>query len=63
VLRTSGETETKHKNIQDWLELEGGDPGLQLLTEEEIAAVMFFYLFSSTLPILNLVFIFFLLVF
>jgi hypothetical protein len=26
------------ENIQDWLELKEGDPGFQLLTEEEIAA-------------------------
>jgi hypothetical protein len=37
--------------IQDWLELDEGDPGFQLLTEEEIAAVIFFYLFSSALYI------------
>jgi hypothetical protein len=42
-----------HKKIsQDWLELDEGDPRFQLLTEEEIAAVIFFYLFSSALPIL-----------
>jgi hypothetical protein len=32
------------ENIQVWLELDG-DPGFKLLTEEEIAAVIFFYLF------------------
>jgi hypothetical protein len=26
-------------NIQDWFELDEGDPGFQLLTEEDIAAV------------------------
>jgi hypothetical protein len=31
VLRAAGETETTQENIQDWLELDGGDPGLQLL--------------------------------
>jgi hypothetical protein len=51
VLRAAGETETKQENIQDWLELDEGDPGFQLLTEEEIAAVIFLYLFSSALPI------------
>jgi hypothetical protein len=50
VLRAAGETETTQENIQDWLELDEGDPGFQLLTEEEIAAVIFFHLFSSTLP-------------
>jgi hypothetical protein len=49
VLRTAGETETMQENIQDWLELDEGDPGFQLLTEEEIAAVIFF---SSAGPIL-----------
>jgi hypothetical protein len=41
VLRAAGETETTQENIQDWLELDEGDPGFQLLTEEEIAAVTF----------------------
>jgi hypothetical protein len=48
VLRAAGETET----TQDWLQLNEGDPGFQLLTEEEIAAVVFFYSFSAALPIL-----------
>jgi hypothetical protein len=38
VLRAPGETETTQANIQDWLELDEGDPGFQLLTEEEIVA-------------------------
>jgi hypothetical protein len=42
VLRAAGETETTQENIQDWLQLDGGDPGFQLLTEQEIAAVIFF---------------------
>jgi hypothetical protein len=45
VLRAAGETETTQENIQDCLELDEGDPGFQLLTEEEIPAVTFF-LFS-----------------
>jgi hypothetical protein len=53
VLGADGETETTQENIHDWRELDEGDPGFQLLTEEEIAAVIFFiYLFSSALPIL-----------
>jgi hypothetical protein len=52
MLRVGGETESMQENIQDWPELDEGDPGFQLLTEEEIAAVIFFYLFSSALPIL-----------
>jgi hypothetical protein len=39
-LRAVGETETTQGNIQHWLELDEGDPGFQLLTEEEIAAVI-----------------------
>jgi hypothetical protein len=52
VLRAAGETETAQENIQDWLQLDEGDPGFQLLTKEEIATVILFYLFSSALPIL-----------
>jgi hypothetical protein len=49
VLRAAGETETMQKNIQDWLELEKGDPAFQLLATEEIAAVIFFlFVFIST---------------
>jgi hypothetical protein len=40
------------ENTLDWLELDEGDLGFQLVTEEEIDAVIFFYLFSSALPIL-----------
>jgi uncharacterized protein YehS (DUF1456 family) len=43
VLRAVGETETTEENIQDWLKLDEGDPGFQLLTEEQIAAVIYFY--------------------
>jgi uncharacterized protein YehS (DUF1456 family) len=35
VLRAAGETETTQENIQDWLQLDEGGPGFQLLTEEE----------------------------
>jgi hypothetical protein len=41
VLRATGETETTQESIQDWFELDEGDPRFQLLTEEEIAAVIF----------------------
>jgi hypothetical protein len=51
VLRAAGETETTQQSIQDWLKLDEEDPGFQLLTEEEIASVIFFCLFSSALPI------------
>jgi hypothetical protein len=51
VLRAAGETETTQGNIQNWLQLDEGDPGFQLLTEEEFGAVIiydfFFINFSS----------------
>jgi hypothetical protein len=60
VLRAVGETETMQENIQEWLEVDG-DTGFQLMTEEDIAAVIFFYLFSSALPtLINCLFICFL---
>jgi hypothetical protein len=52
VLRAAPETETTQDSIQDWLQLDEGDPGFQLLTEEEIVAVIFFYSYSSSLPVL-----------
>jgi hypothetical protein len=53
VLRADGGSESTQGNIQDWLQLDEGDPGFQLLTEEEIGAViLFYYLLSSALPIL-----------
>jgi hypothetical protein len=45
VLRAAGETETTQESTQDWLQLDAGDPGFELLTEEEIAVVIFFYIF------------------
>jgi hypothetical protein len=54
VLRAAGQTETTQENIQDWLEPDKGDPGFQLLTEEEIAAVIFFlFIFISTTYIIK----------
>jgi hypothetical protein len=47
VLRAAGETETTQENIQDWLELDEGDPGFQHLTKEEIVAVIFFIYFHQ----------------
>jgi hypothetical protein len=50
VLRAAGETEPTQDNLQDWLELGEGDPGVQLLTEQEIAAVIFFlFIFISSI--------------
>jgi hypothetical protein len=45
VLRAFRETETTQENIQDGLELDEGDPGFQLLTEKEIATVIYFILY------------------
>jgi hypothetical protein len=54
MLRAAGETENVQENIQDWLELEEGDPGFQLLTGEEIAAVKFFsFILISTTNIIT----------
>jgi hypothetical protein len=54
VLKAVEETETMQENIQDWLELDEGDPGFQLQTEEEIAVVIFFlFLFISTTYIIK----------
>jgi hypothetical protein len=52
VLRAAGETVTTQENIQDWLELDDREPGFHLLTEKEIAAVIFCYLLSLALSIL-----------
>jgi hypothetical protein len=50
VLRAAGATEATQENIQTWLELDEGDPGFQLRTEKEIAAVIFIiHLFSSAI--------------
>jgi hypothetical protein len=43
VFRAAVETETAQENIQDWLQLDEGDPGFQLLTEEEISAAIIVY--------------------
>jgi hypothetical protein len=47
----AGGTETTQENIQEWLELDEGDPGFQLLTDKKFLQ-LFFCLFSSGLPIL-----------
>jgi hypothetical protein len=55
VLRAAGKTEITQENIRNWFEL---------LTEEEIAAVIFFYLLPSALPILlNFTFTYFIIFF
>jgi hypothetical protein len=47
VLRAAGDTETTQQNILDWIELDEGDPGFQHLTQEEVAAVIFFIYFHG----------------
>jgi hypothetical protein len=54
MLWVAGKTETTQENMQDWLELDEGDPGFQILTEEEIAAGFFFlFIFISTTYIIR----------
>jgi hypothetical protein len=43
-LRAAGESETTQEHIQDGLDLDG-DPGFQLLTEEEICCSDIFYIY------------------
>jgi hypothetical protein len=56
VLRAAGDTGTTQENIQDWIQLDKGDPGFHLLIflwfSNKGSRVIFFYLFSSALPIL-----------
>jgi hypothetical protein len=52
-LKAAGKTETTQENIQDWLELDEGDPGFQILTNEEIAAVIFLFILISTTYIIT----------
>jgi hypothetical protein len=49
VLRAAGKTETKQENIQDWPQLDEEDPGFQLLTEEEISALIVLFIFNNTI--------------
>jgi hypothetical protein len=48
VLRAAAESDTTQGNIRDWLQLDEGEPGYQLLTDEEIASVTFIYFFMPT---------------
>jgi hypothetical protein len=54
-LRAAGETETMQENIQDWLQLDEGDPGFQfvfLWILNNGSTVIFFIYFLSALPVL-----------
>jgi hypothetical protein len=42
VLWAARGVETTQGNIEDWLQLDEGDSGLQLLAEEKIAAMIIF---------------------
>jgi hypothetical protein len=48
VLRTAGETETTKENIQDWFELDEGDPGFWLLKGRNCCSDFFLFIFIST---------------
>jgi hypothetical protein len=50
VLNAAGETEAMQENIKDWLKLDEGDPRLQILTEEEIVALIFFFVSTTLVP-------------
>jgi hypothetical protein len=45
VLGAAGETGTAQENIRDWLQLDEGGPGFQLLTDQDISATIYFVLF------------------
>jgi hypothetical protein len=60
VLRAAGESETMKEIVQYSFQLDEGHPGFQLLTEKEIAAVIYFYLSSARPTLLNFQFISFL---
>jgi hypothetical protein len=42
-LREAEKTETTQENIPDWLEVDEGDPGFRLLTEEEITTAIYIF--------------------
>jgi hypothetical protein len=47
VLRAAGETETTQEIIQDWLELDEGDPAFQLLVFLQFHSNIFFIYFHQ----------------
>jgi hypothetical protein len=52
VLRAAEETETTQERIQDWLLLDEGDPGFQLLTGRKCSVI--FYIFISAVNIIKI---------
>jgi hypothetical protein len=54
VLGVSGEKKTTQENVQGWIQLAKGDPGFQILTEVEIAAViLLLFIFIRTTYIIK----------
>jgi hypothetical protein len=65
VLRAAGETETAQANIQDWLQLDEGDPGFQFLVSLQFLIkgskmLHFSCIFASTAYIIKFSIYFFL---
>jgi hypothetical protein len=60
VLRAAGETETAQGNVQDWLQLAEGDPGLQFLTGRNCYNDIFIFIFISSAFIIKFLTYFFL---
>jgi hypothetical protein len=58
VLRAAGETETAQGNIQDWLQLDEGNSGFQLLTGRNCCSDALF-IFIGTTYIIQFLFIYF----
>jgi hypothetical protein len=63
VLRAAGETETTQEDIKDWLQLDEGDPGFQVLAFLQFlnkgSTVIFFISISATLIIEFSIYLFF----
>jgi hypothetical protein len=50
VLKVAEGTETKQENVQDWFELDEGDPGFQLLKKERnYCSDIFIYFYQHCL--------------
>jgi hypothetical protein len=47
VLRAAVETEATQENIQDWHDLDEGDPGFQLLTGRNFCSDIFLFILIS----------------
>jgi hypothetical protein len=58
VLRAAGETESTQENIQDWLDLDEGDPGFQLMTRRNCCNDIFFYFHQHCITITFSIYLF-----